>query len=55
MNNVIETTSLISETMDSLIDFIVADEFLGKQFEKFLEKNQIQIQKESELNDILTP
>lgn len=53
MPAIIETTGLISETMDSLIDFIVKDEFLGKQFENYLIKNKIEIQKESELNDVL--
>lgn len=50
---VIETTSLISETMDNLIDFIVKDDFLGKEFEDYLIKNKIEIRKESELNVIL--
>ena len=39
---VIETTSLISETMDNLIDFIVKDDFLGREFEDYLIKNKIE-------------
>lgn len=50
---VIETTECISKTMDNLIDFIVKDEFLGNQFENYLIKNKIEIQKESELNIVL--
>ena len=43
----------ISKTMDLLIDFIVEDEFLGGEFELYLEKNKIEIRKESQLNDVL--
>ena len=53
MLGAIQTVELISKSMDELIDFIVKDEFLGKQFEDFLIKNKIEIQKESELNDVL--
>ena len=53
MPAIIETTELISKTMDSLIDFIVKDEPLGREFENYLIKNKIEIKKESELNDIL--
>ncbi len=50
---IIETTELISKTMDSLIDFIVRDEKLSKEFENYLIKNKIEIQKEAELNNVL--
>ena len=53
MPAIIETTNSISKTMDELIDFMVKDEFLSKEFENFLLKNKIEIQKESELNEIL--
>ena len=53
MPAIIETTELISKTMDSLIDFIVKDEPLGREFENYLIKNKIEIKKESELNYIL--
>ena len=53
MPAIIETTELISKTMDSLIDFIVKDEPLSKEFENYLIKNKIEIHRESELNDIL--
>ena len=53
MPAIIETTELISKTMDSLIDFMVKDEHLSKEFENYLIKNKIEIQKESELNDII--
>lgn len=53
MNSIIDTISSISASMDNLIDFIVTDSFLGGQFEKYLEKSKIEIQKESELNDVL--
>ncbi len=53
MTGVVETVSIISETMDKLIDFVVSDETLSKDFENFLSVNKIQINKESELNDIL--
>ncbi len=53
MPQVIETTNIISETMDRLIDFIALDEALGFEFENYLTKNKIEIQKESELNDVI--
>ncbi len=53
MPTIIETTELISKTMDNLIDYIVVNEFLAKQFENYLIKNKIEINKESELNDVL--
>ena len=43
MPAIIETTELISKTMDSLIDFIVKDEPLGREFENYLIKNKIEI------------
>lgn len=53
MPTIIETTELISKTMDDLIDYIVVNEYLAKQFENYLIKNKIEINKESELNDVL--
>ncbi|MCD8025275.1 MAG: SEC-C domain-containing protein [Candidatus Gastranaerophilales bacterium] len=50
---IVETVETISKTMDELIDFLVADEFLSVEFENYLAKNNIQIEKEAELNDIL--
>lgn len=51
--DVIETTSKISSAMDALIDFVVTDELLSREFECYLVKNKIEIQKEAELNDVL--
>lgn len=53
MSSIIDTVSKISTTMDILIDFIAQDEFLGAQFEKYLEKNKIEINSDLELNNIL--
>ncbi len=53
MAGLIETLSLISKTMDDLIDFTVNDEALSKDFEAFLIKNEIKIEKQNELNDCL--
>ncbi len=53
MIGVIETTEKISKTVDMLIDFAVEDEDLGKNFENFLIQNEIEIQKQSDLNDVL--
>ena len=46
---VIETLNLISKTMDDLIDFAVNDEYLSKEFEKFIEINELYTEKSSEL------
>ncbi len=46
---VVETLNLISKTMDNLIDFAVSDEYLSKEFEKFIEKNELYTEKSSEL------
>ena len=53
MAGLIETLSLISKTMDDLIDFTVNDEALSKDFEAFLIKNEIKIERQNELNDCL--
>lgn len=53
MSSIIDTVSKISKTMDILIDFIAQDEFLGAQFERYLEKNEIEINSDLELNNIL--
>ena len=45
MAGLIETLSLISKTMDDLIDFTVNDEALSKDFEAFLIKNEIKIER----------
>ena len=49
----VETLNSISSTMDALIDFTVSDEFLSKDFENFLIRNNIQIERQNELNDAL--
>ncbi len=49
----VETLNSISSTMDALIDFTVGDEFLSKDFENFLIRNNIQIERQNELNDCL--
>lgn len=51
--DVIQTALKISSVMDSLIDFVVSDEKLSNEFEKFLIKNKIEIKKESDLNYVL--
>ncbi len=49
----IETLNLISSTMDMLIDFVADDEYLSKDFEKYLEINNFNIEKQNDLNDCL--
>ena len=48
-----ETLGLISKTMDTLIDFVVNDEKLSKDFEKYLEVNNFNIERQNDLNDCL--
>lgn len=48
-----ETLSLISKTMDTLIDFVINDETLSKDFEKYLEINNFNIERQNDLNDCL--
>ena len=53
MLGIVETVENISFVMDKLIDFVVTDDILSKEFENFLIKNKIEIQKESDLNSVL--
>ena len=53
MTGIVETVENISTVMDKLIDFVVSDTKLSGEFEKFLIKNKIEIQKESDLNSVL--
>ncbi len=48
-----ETLSLISKTMDILIDFVVNNTHLSKDFEKYLEVNNFNIERQNDLNDCL--
>ncbi len=49
----VETLNLISSTMDTLIDFVINDEALSKDFEKYLEINNFNIERQTDLNDCL--
>ena len=53
MAGLIETLNSISSTMDALIDFAVNDKDLSKDFENFLIKNEINIERQNELNDCI--
>ncbi len=53
MATLVETLNSISSNMDALIDFAVSDEALSKDFEEFLIKNEIKIERQNELNDCL--
>ncbi len=53
MATLVETLNSISSNMDALIDFAVSDETLSKDFEEFLIKNEIKIERQNELNDCL--
>ena len=53
MAGLIETLNSISSTMDALIDFAVNDKDLSKDFENFLIKNDINIERQNELNDCI--
>ncbi len=50
---VVETLNLISKTMDTLIDFVINDTDLNKDFEKYLEINNFNIERQNDLNDCL--
>lgn len=49
----VETINSISSIMDELIDFSVNDEYISKSFEEFLIKNNIDIEKQSEVQNCL--
>lgn len=53
MATLVETLSSISSNMDALIDFAVSNETLSKDFEEYLIKNEIKIERQNELNDCL--
>lgn len=53
MGALVETINSISSVMDGLIDFSVCNEYLSKDFENFLIKNEIDIERQSEVQNCL--
>ena len=53
MPNVVDTLVEISKTIENILDFIAKDETLSKDFEQYLEINNIEINSEKEFNNII--
>lgn len=51
--SIIEKINQISKTMDNLLDFVAQNEFIERDFEKFMEVNKIEIQTQSQLTKLL--
>lgn len=48
--SVVEIVQNISETVDKLLDFLVQNEILSADFEKYLEINQIEVENQNDFN-----
>lgn len=53
MASVVESLNIISKTIDSLMEFLASDEVLSKDFEQYLEKNEIEVNSQNEFNNIV--
>ena len=53
MPNVVDTLVEISKTIENILDFIAKDETLSKDFEQYLEINNIEINSEKEFNNVI--
>ena len=53
MPSIVESLSLISKTMDSILDFITLDEKLSEDFKNYLEINDIEINNQNDFNRII--
>ena len=53
MPNVVDTLVEISKTIENILDFIANDEVLSKDFEQYLEINNIEINSEKQFNNII--
>ena len=53
MANIVDMLTEISKTIENILDFIANDEILSKDFEQYLEINNIEINSEKEFNNII--
>lgn len=53
MPNVVDTLVEISKTIENILDFIAHDEVLSKDFEQYLEINNIEINSEKQFNNVI--
>jgi len=53
MPSVIDSVNLISKTMENILDFVANDETLSKDFQEYLEINNIEIESEKEFNNVI--
>lgn len=53
MPSLVDNLTLISETMENILDFVAKDDVLSKDFEKYLEINNIEIETEKQFNNII--
>ena len=53
MPSIVDSLNLISKTMESILDFVANDEVLSKDFQQYLEINNIQIETEKDFNNII--
>ena len=51
--SIIEKINKISTTMDALFDFVAQDDFIAKDFEKFLENNKVELQTQAQLTKVI--
>lgn len=53
MPGLVDNLTLISETMEKILDFVAKDDALSQDFEKYLEINNIEIETEKQFNNII--
>lgn len=53
MPNLVDNLTLVSETMEKVLDFVANDETLSKDFEEYLQINNIEIETEKQFNNII--
>ncbi len=53
MPTIIDSLNLISKTIDNILDFIAADDCLSKDFEEYLNINNIEINSEKDFNNTI--
>ena len=53
MPNLVDNLTLISETMEKVLDFVANDEVLSKDFEEYLQINNLEIETEKQFNNII--
>lgn len=50
---VVESVSLISKTIDDMLNFVANDETLSNDFQKYLEINEIELESEKQFNNVI--